>query len=194
MPDLAPAVLQNRIYAAFRGRCIDGRFRPGQRLNIAALAKELGISPTPVREALTRLAGRDMAYELRGEGFYLTRLVAPDIAGLYEVHGYCVARMIKLGFGANWPSEPITEIWEVFREIGVLTAHTMLADVESYVVDRLSFTRRAEMRIMPALDEITRALGVALQDTQIQVAVQLAAQFHRTMVAKSREISDIINR
>ncbi len=41
---------------ALRRRIVDGEELPGERLVIASLATLLGVSPTPVREALARLA------------------------------------------------------------------------------------------------------------------------------------------
>ncbi len=47
--------LHERAYAALRGALRSGRFKPGQAMTIRALGKDLGISATPVREALQRL-------------------------------------------------------------------------------------------------------------------------------------------
>jgi len=47
--------LSAQVYASIRQALIDGRFAPGQRLRIGALAGELGTSVTPVREAIIRL-------------------------------------------------------------------------------------------------------------------------------------------
>lgn len=44
-----------RAYAALRGRILQGTYAPGQRLILATLAAELGVSSVPVREALRRL-------------------------------------------------------------------------------------------------------------------------------------------
>jgi DNA-binding GntR family transcriptional regulator len=46
---------QERTYTILRDRIHSGSFAPLQRLNIDALARELGVSPIPVREALRRL-------------------------------------------------------------------------------------------------------------------------------------------
>ncbi|MDF0522256.1 GntR family transcriptional regulator [Bradyrhizobium yuanmingense] len=48
--------LHARIYLLLRKALMAGRFRPGQRLLLKPLAQELGVSVTPVREALLRLA------------------------------------------------------------------------------------------------------------------------------------------
>ena len=46
---------QERTYTILRDRIHSGSFAPLQRLNIDALAREFGVSPIPVREALRRL-------------------------------------------------------------------------------------------------------------------------------------------
>ncbi|HEY8414761.1 MAG TPA: GntR family transcriptional regulator [Thermaerobacter sp.] len=46
---------QELAYRAIRQRILDGTYGPGYRLVIDALARELGISPVPVREAIRRL-------------------------------------------------------------------------------------------------------------------------------------------
>lgn len=42
-------------YRAIQERILRGEFRPGQRVTIEVLARELGMSPTPVREAVRQL-------------------------------------------------------------------------------------------------------------------------------------------
>jgi DNA-binding GntR family transcriptional regulator len=46
---------QERTYTILRDRILSGALRPKARLNIDALARELGVSAIPVREALRRL-------------------------------------------------------------------------------------------------------------------------------------------
>lgn len=46
---------QERTYAILRRRIIDGTYASGYRLNIDALARELGVSKVPIREAIRRL-------------------------------------------------------------------------------------------------------------------------------------------
>jgi DNA-binding GntR family transcriptional regulator len=48
--------LREHAYAEIRTALMTGRFEPGQRVTIRGLADALGISPTPVREAVRRLA------------------------------------------------------------------------------------------------------------------------------------------
>lgn len=48
--------LHNAVYRRIRTWLLDGRFKPGAHLTIRVLARELGTSPMPIREALGKLA------------------------------------------------------------------------------------------------------------------------------------------
>ena len=52
--------LSTKAYQRLRRDLMEGRFQPGQKLKLRDIARELGTSPTPVREALARLVS-DMA-------------------------------------------------------------------------------------------------------------------------------------
>lgn len=68
---LAPMVknesLTFRVYSELRYSLIRGHFAPGQRLVHRQIAKQLEVSPTPVREALLRLASEGaLDFDSRG--------------------------------------------------------------------------------------------------------------------------------
>ena len=52
---IRPKSLTDLVVDELRARIIDGRLRLGQALSESALAADLGISKTPVREALLQL-------------------------------------------------------------------------------------------------------------------------------------------
>ena len=49
------SVLSDEIYEMIKGMIFDHEIAPGSRVNIDALAVQLDVSQTPVREALARL-------------------------------------------------------------------------------------------------------------------------------------------
>lgn len=49
------ANLSEQVYAEIRSALMEGRYEPGERLTISGLSKGLGVSITPVREAIFRL-------------------------------------------------------------------------------------------------------------------------------------------
>jgi len=69
-----------------RRRLTAGVYPSDARLTAGALAGELGLSPTPMREALARLTGEGLLEDRRGQGFFLRRLSARDVADLYALN------------------------------------------------------------------------------------------------------------
>ncbi|MGH2791377.1 MAG: GntR family transcriptional regulator [Actinomycetota bacterium] len=57
-----------RTYTWLRGRILDGIYEPGHRLVLDALAREMGVSPVPVREALRRLEAEGWVVYTRNIG------------------------------------------------------------------------------------------------------------------------------
>ena len=70
--------------ASLRERLREGVLPPGERIAAADVAADLRLSATPVREALSRLAGEGLLEDRRGQGFFdHAALTAVDIADLY---------------------------------------------------------------------------------------------------------------
>lgn len=85
--DPGSAVLAGEVYARLGEAILDGRLAPGQRLRDQELAEWLGVSRTPVREALQRLA-RTGLVEVSPNRY--TRVSIPDSALLKETHEFVV--------------------------------------------------------------------------------------------------------
>jgi DNA-binding GntR family transcriptional regulator len=79
-----PESLSDRVYATLREYLRAGRIRAGQPLQEAALAAQLGVSRTPVREALARLA-TDGLVVAEGRSFALPALTVSDIEDIYAL-------------------------------------------------------------------------------------------------------------
>ena len=73
-----------RIHNELRTMAITFQFRPGERLNEAILAKGLGVSRTPLREALNRLSGEGLLTFSVNQGFYRKPLDVKEVFDLYE--------------------------------------------------------------------------------------------------------------
>lgn len=71
-----PSSLNHRTYQTLREAILSGTFMPGATLNIRPLAAMLGISPTPVRDALSRLQADAALEALPNRAF---RLPIPSI-------------------------------------------------------------------------------------------------------------------
>jgi len=78
--------LVERAYQALRAKAIDFEFRPGEAVKVLALARQLELSRTPVKEALNRLVTEGL-FEVTEAGFVARSPDADEIVELYELRG-----------------------------------------------------------------------------------------------------------
>lgn len=64
---------------------VNARLEPGQRLRESALAEELGVSRTPVREALKRLAADGFVTATARRGVYVSEIDRQRLEEILEV-------------------------------------------------------------------------------------------------------------
>jgi len=76
--------LGDRVYATLRDYLRAGRLATGHPLQEASLAAQLGVSRTPVREALARLASEGLVVA-EGRSFTVPALTDADIQDIYEL-------------------------------------------------------------------------------------------------------------
>lgn len=79
---IVPTQLERRVYEQLRHEIVDGTLRPGEQLVEARIADELGVSKTPVREALIRLQ-RDGLVSI--EPYRGARVVEPSPDDVREI-------------------------------------------------------------------------------------------------------------
>ncbi len=79
-----PLALSDQVYQTLRGHLRDGSIGAGQPLQEVQLAEKLGVSRTPVREALTRLASEGLLAS-DGRSFVVPSLSLEDVDDIYEV-------------------------------------------------------------------------------------------------------------
>jgi DNA-binding GntR family transcriptional regulator len=77
--------LHHQVQAFILRATHEGSLGPGDRLNESALSAQLGISRTPVREALTYLESSGLVVRRPRRGFFLAALDAREAEHYYEV-------------------------------------------------------------------------------------------------------------
>ena len=80
------SVLSDNVYEVLKAHLMDQRVLAGERLSIDGLARELEVSPTPVREALTRLEAQGMVSREALRGYRVARVLSTKAFDeLYEI-------------------------------------------------------------------------------------------------------------
>jgi DNA-binding GntR family transcriptional regulator len=84
MATKSPELLIDSVYARLRELIISDVLRTGQKLVDRDLAERLGVSRTPVREALGRLAMMGLVEARSRQGYYVREYSAKEVIDLYE--------------------------------------------------------------------------------------------------------------
>lgn len=77
--------LREQVHRAIVGRILRDELAPGSRVSDSALAQELGVSRTPVREALLRMEREGFLEVDVGRGFFVKALSAGEVAEVYPI-------------------------------------------------------------------------------------------------------------
>lgn len=86
-PVLQTRSLREQVYDYLREEMARGGIQPGEFLDLNELADRLGVSRTPLREALLHLESQGFVTVLPRRGFRLNALTLDDIRHYYEIIG-----------------------------------------------------------------------------------------------------------
>ena len=88
--------VRERTYNNLKSDVLAGRFNPGERLTEEHLAKKMGVSRTPVREALHKLASEGLVQPLESRGFSVARDSSEEMEDLFDIRAALEGYAIRL--------------------------------------------------------------------------------------------------
>lgn len=95
--------LRDVVFDHLRNSILNGELKPGERLMEVQLAQKLGVSRTPVREAIRKLELEGLVVMIARKGAYVADLSVKDILDVIEV------RSVLEGLAAALAAERMSE-------------------------------------------------------------------------------------
>ncbi|MEZ3485208.1 MAG: GntR family transcriptional regulator [Lachnospiraceae bacterium] len=95
--------LRGRVFGRLREDILSGVYQEHDELREITIGEELGVSRTPVREALRQLELEGLVTIIPNKGAYVTGISRKDVADIYKI------RSMLEGMCARWATEHITE-------------------------------------------------------------------------------------
>ncbi|WP_277594272.1 GntR family transcriptional regulator [Pseudomonas chlororaphis] len=143
----AADVVQN-VHAAIQQKLSQYEIRPAERINEVELSASLGVSRTPLREALNRLATEGLVSFVPNRGFYARNLEIAEIINLFEfragVEG--IAIQAACARATDEDIENLEQQWgAVSQQVGRLTAEEITAADEEFHMQLVSLARNPEL-------------------------------------------------
>jgi DNA-binding GntR family transcriptional regulator len=151
------AIVLVRLRTALR----QGGWVEGEPLTVNTLAHQLGVSATPIREALARLAGEGLVEERRGRGYYARRIDGTELRDLYRAQEVLAHAALRAAGscggssrGASQASRPdfsadTVAAWEsLFEALLRIANNNFLMIEQRRLADRLAPARRIELHVL----------------------------------------------
>lgn len=117
---LSSEQLNHRVYVLLRDQIIKKELSPGARLVDSQIAQNLGISRTPVRDAIRKLADEGLVFNKSQRGFYVYKLKQQDIVAMFEFrlvfHRWIPTKLISEILPANYGAS-FERLQEIHREL-----------------------------------------------------------------------------
>ena len=101
--DMDKYSLRGRVFNKIREDILAGNYQEKEELKEATISKAMGVSRTPVREALRQLELEGLVTIIPNKGAYVNGITAKDIYDIYMIRSYLE------GLCAKWACENITK-------------------------------------------------------------------------------------
>jgi DNA-binding GntR family transcriptional regulator len=188
---------EGAVYERIKNWLLAQTLVPGQLLQIGVLADELGVSTTPVREALTRLAAERLIMSVPKRGFFARTPSEDDILGLYCVtHTILDAALARCARqaenGSRRPEDApilvdlenptaeqiVRRASELFLEIATRSGVAEYGDIIRNMNDRLHHARVMECEIIGNVKEELANLSELFAGQKHQQLRQALKAYH----------------
>src|SRR5215471_11782093 len=118
--------LSQLVYERLRRDILEGKLRPGARVKQEELTKKLGVSRTPVREAMQRLDAEGLIRPVRRGSAMVSAIPRREIEEIFEL------RALLEGYAAEKAADAVDEkaISKLRRLIEELDDHQSAKDVQ----------------------------------------------------------------
>jgi len=95
-PRLDRPNLSHDLATVIRQMIFDGRLPAGERINEVHLAAQLGVSRTPLREALASLVAEAALYSVPRQGFFVRELTLEEAQNIYPIRAFLDPEALRL--------------------------------------------------------------------------------------------------
>jgi DNA-binding Lrp family transcriptional regulator len=175
-----------------------GHLVSGEPLTITDLADDLGLSATPVREALSRLAGEGLIEDRRGRGYFAPRLDVSDLAELYGLRRLYLAEALQSDQDASPLPAPATldlaipvgeQLGQALDWVAARGGNRALFDAYRQVNEKLAPALRVEGRVFDLAEELAEFRARQDDRNDLRVAID---RFHDSRRQRASELMRVM--
>jgi DNA-binding GntR family transcriptional regulator len=173
--------LDDKIYARLKQMIADGKLAPGQRILQEKLARDMGVSRTPLVNALKRLAQERLIEWVSRRGIYVKAFSLTEMAQLFEVREGLEPIAARLAAVRISP----VEVRQFQRMFDGFSKSPSAAEIRRYLkCDRQFHWRLVELTQNPHLAAAMESVNMMISAYQVGVPRSLAESLpeHRAIL------------
>lgn len=165
----SPRRLSDAVHHVLRDAITDGALPPGFHIREVAIAKQLSVSPTPVREAIRRLEREGLIQTTSHRGAVVAEVSPAAMANLYELHETLEATALRLA-AERGPHE----LGQIRMLLDQIDASLSLSDQSTFNRLDLQFHRAVnELSGNPEMAEMAERTHRRIQAARVCLDVHL---------------------
>ncbi|MDV2477512.1 GntR family transcriptional regulator [Rhodococcus zopfii] len=183
--------LSDEVAAHLRGAIMSGELRPGDYIRLDETAADLGVSVTPVREALLTLRGEGMVHSVPNRGYVVAPFGPGDVADVFWLQGRIAVELALRAaeLAEKTDLDRLTELNHVLAA-AVSSSAGGLPDIER--IADAEFTFHRELNRIAGSPKLAWFLGSAARNTPYRLYAgdvgwgERAVESHRRLIAALR--------
>jgi DNA-binding GntR family transcriptional regulator len=155
-----------------------------QRLSDVTLAEQLGMSRTPVRQALERLVQEGLVRSDPRRGFWTNTFTTQDINEIYDLRGALEVLAVRLGASRLSQEDLKAHLDALYAVRAELDAHPVLRFLQVDIRFHMLITRASSNgRLMHSLSMLRSQLSMfQMQDTYYPKRMEIALNDHEQIL------------
>lgn len=185
--------------SSLRDRILSGDLSGGAQVIVQDEARRLGLSTTPVREALARLSGEGLVERAASGGYVTLHLTASAARERYAMRGEYIRIALDLNAAALGqvrppapafdPASPGPTLCRLFSTIVCSAGNQVLWNAFDRTVGQLEVLRRLETRLFADIEREAREVHGAYETQAVPSFAEVVARYHHRRISAAAALA-----
>jgi len=125
--------LSDKVYEIIQKEILSGQASPGTQLEVLGLAKRLGVSRTPVKEAISRLIMEGLVQDVPRKGYFVSKRDSEDVSELIDARLMLELAAVERGIHLAQPTD-LEQMRRLLADIDtIMDSQGWYVDYEQFV-------------------------------------------------------------
>jgi DNA-binding GntR family transcriptional regulator len=126
----AEATLKNKAYSIIKNKILTGILPPSSPVSEKELMEEIGVSRTPIREALFRLENENLVKVFPKRGIFVTGISEKEIVDIYNMRACIEVQAVRMATPNMDAKEDIDPFYDIFSRPDYSPAYEEHIDID----------------------------------------------------------------